>query len=297
MKVDLRRALLAVVLAVVAGVSLGPAAARADGTWTTCVHHELSYGVTAAGALAEHDYCTDNDLERIQQIAPEGWWLGGTVVAGGNDPYADGSPDTFFQVSPLTGQLIRYEKTQIDPIGPGVAVGARFGDWRNYRSLFADSTRDLYGIDSRGALVRWTYRSELGADQWDGPAIVLRGFTGREHLISVSGTDPVAVGTDPSSPGWLCRWTSAGGPARTNLLGGLADPPGLTQNRLGTVYGLAPGGSIARLRLSQPTPAPASRTTSIPDSTAVPLRLTGTYVLTMAGATRWEKRPWPYEWQ
>jgi hypothetical protein len=299
-KVKTTRALLALATAAaLAGGGWGAAPAHAAaGIVTSCSAYEVSYGVTPDGALDEHYYCTDaahEGLERVEQAAGPGWWLGGTVFSGGNDPYANGSPNTFYQVSPHTGQLLRYEKTWSDPMSAGQPIGSAFGDWRSYQSLFADDYRGIFGIDSRGYLLHWTYRSDLGDDQWDGPTALLRGFTGREHLAGVTGADPVtagadpvAVGTDPAAPGRLVRW-SAAGEARGETITGLPDAPVLTRTKHGTLYGRARDGALARLRQADGT--------GDPSQWAVPLRMNGSYAVVFAGDSFWVKRPRPYEWQ
>ncbi|MDT4988671.1 MAG: hypothetical protein QOI74_2765, partial [Micromonosporaceae bacterium] len=115
------------VTAVVFAVVMAPGVAHADPPKVTCLAYEQAYGLTAKGALDEHDYCLADGktgLQATHRVAPEGWWRGGSVLSGGNDLLVPGTPSVFYQVTP-SGALYRYETGSTHTIKPGLRIGAR----------------------------------------------------------------------------------------------------------------------------------------------------------------------------
>ncbi|MDQ1657394.1 MAG: hypothetical protein QOD41_2477 [Cryptosporangiaceae bacterium] len=276
------------VAAVVFAVVVAPGVAHADPPKVTCLAYEQAYGLTAKGALDEHDYCLADGktgLQATHRVAPEGWWRGGSVLSAGNDLLVAGTPSVFYQVTP-SGALYRYETGSTHTIKPGLRIGARFGDWRRIRSLFAPSPDALMGIDAHGRLLHWFYVTGSGHEQWIGPLVQGHGFTGREHLIGLD--DHGAFGVDPASPHALVDWDRTHEIRRRGVL-----PASVDGVKVTGVEGLAPyvrgsGGRI--VRLTRTGPGSASRWT------AAALR-SDRYAQVFAGGFEAPLVADPYEWQ
>jgi hypothetical protein len=268
-----------------AGLLIGPGVANADPD-PDCSAGDRIYGITGGGTLVEHNICTSGEAEgsqTVRQIA-EGWWLGGAAFYGGSK---DGVT-SFYQVSP-DGNLLRFELDSDLHMGQGTIIGAEFGDWNRYRSLFAQGDGNILGVDPQGQLLRWSYWPGHEPEQWEGPTVLRSGLTGAEHLFGVK-LGPMVLEWDPAAPRALT--VSLGEDTyEAGHIPDWVDPRSIIIVRGGhTLYGLTAGGQIAQIRweFSQADEPLPVRT------------LTSNGYVRVFGFESWSNariRPWPYEWQ
>jgi hypothetical protein len=302
-----------VLMSVLAGGVLGGggAPARADDGW--CWTYDVGYGITASGALAEHAYCTEANSPTVvggqasSQLAPAGWWLGGPVFSSGVSEYGGGhQAAAIYQVAP-DGRLLWYTDAGEHHLGTASAVGAAFGDWRRYRSLFSPGAGLIYGIDPSGQLLRWQHDGyTFGYDTWTGPVAVAHGFTGREAISGVTDDDARPFfGTDPASPHTVTYWGADGHvAAREPVLG---SPLAAAPSWGGAIggYGRDRDGRMVRITAhppAQPTAVqpntfqqPGAGSTTTWDMHEV--LHSGRYVRVIGGGQHPVVAVSPYEWQ
>jgi hypothetical protein len=149
-------------LVLMAGTMTGnPAVAQTD----ECAVVEQVFGVGRAGDLIVQPFCATSGggylpartlatfATPVPRLFYGGQLLDNTVVIYG---VGDDGALRWYRENGATGRL-----------DPGVVVGSRFGDWRNYEHLQMTGNGDLTGVDAAGRLWRWVHVGwRDGADTW-----------------------------------------------------------------------------------------------------------------------------------
>lgn len=289
-----RRTALAAVLCVAATVfGLGPAGPAAAARPAYTKIHQV-YGVTYSGALVTHEYFQDNGDpagQTVRRITAAGWATGGEVFSGryirGSDPLTS----VVYQVS-RSGALLWYSDEGGASLGVGVPVGAQFGDWRQFRSLFSPGHGRIYGIDRAGRVLGWVHHGfRDGSDVWEGPDVVATGFGPTRRLVGAWPGNEAVVGIDRTEPWFLKFWGKDGRESsRTPIVGAFGSGPLTWSGGPDVGYGRSWTGRILELKYAG---GQLDR-----ESGWVASELdTARFARVFAGG-RWQLLdPQPYEWQ
>ena len=291
-----RRAALAAALSVAATVfGLGPAGpAAADRP--NCALLNQVYGVTSSGALVQHESCRNGDQPAepaVRQITADGWATGGEVFSGRYVKASNLLTSVVYQVS-RSGALLWYsDQGRGTSLGDGVPVGAAFGDWRRFRSLFSPGNGHIYGIDPAGQVLHWVHGGfGDGSDVWEGPDVVATGFGRTRRIVGVWPANGLVVGVDRTQPSILKLWDQDGQEVRDHrgrIVGAAGSGP-LTWSGPTVGYGRSRNGRILVL----------DRTWTEPDRKQIWVASeldTARYARVFAGG-RWQLfDPQPYQWQ
>ncbi len=291
-----RRAALAAALSVAATVfGLGPAGpAAADRPECNTINQ--FYAVTYSGALVQHEDCLTGQAagHTVRRVTAPGWATGGEIFSGRYIKASNPLTSVVYQVS-RSGALLWYsDQGRGTDLGDGVPVGASFGDWRQFRSLFSPGHGRIYGIDRAGRVLHWVHQGfSDGSDVWEGPDVVATGFGSTRRIVGVWPANGLVVGIDRAQPSIVKFWDQdgqeVGGDDPAQITGAAGSGP-LTWSGPPIGYGRSRNGRVLVLE----------RTLTEPDRKVVWVASeldTVRYARVLAGG-RWQLfDPQPYQWQ
>jgi hypothetical protein len=285
------RAVLSVLVATAALVGTPTAATAAGPGANGCGSWDEVYAVGRTGSLTALDYCLSSGAPVAQpprQLAPAGWRTGEAMFSGRTITHGSSAQAVIYQVS-RGGSLYWYtDGVHGGTLGAGKRVGAQFGDWRRYRSLFSPGFGVIYGIDGAGRVLRWVHLGvEDGSDTWTGPETFLSRSPGRRLVGAATAFNEPSVdfvvgfGSDP---GTLRSWHLDGTPQGSSVIRGATGSGPVTFVRGQRGYARAATGRVLRI---DPT-RDGWTATELP---------TASYSEVFAGDFWQEWISRPYEWQ